>query len=129
MKKSQAHLLKLASKFGAKYGQSQNLQQIIEAAASHGANSANGIMNFPAQLKQDNAALTISITIDAGMMGGRKVTVSSPSVNPPQFATNYTKLPEQIKNYLDRNIEYFPQVPNGTTTLEYPLKGDEVASY
>lgn len=129
MKKSQAQLLKLAAKFQEKYGQSQNLQQIIENAASYGETSPNGIMNFPAKLKQDNAALTISVTIGSGMMGGRSVNVSTPTVVPFQLASNYAKLPDQIKRYLDKHIQDFPQIPDGTTTLEYPNKGDEVASY
>lgn len=129
MKKSQFDLLRIASKFKNKYAEGQNLQQIIENAASYGEQSANGIMNFPAQLKQDQAGLTINVTIDSGALGGRNVQVSSPVVEPSQFASRYAKLPEQIKKYLDRNLEYFPQVPNGTTTLSYPAPKAEVASY
>src|SRR5690606_32403257 len=112
MKKSQAHLLKLASKFQEKYGQSQTLQQIIENAASYGESSPNGIMNFPAQLKQDNASLSISVTIGSSIMGGRSVNVSTPTVVPFQLGSKYAKLPDQIKRYLSKHIQDFPQIPD-----------------
>lgn len=119
MKKSQALLLKLANKFQNKYAQSQSLQEIIQNAAGYGESSANGIMNFPAQLKKDQADLSISVTISSGMMGGMSVEVSPPSVDPAQVAGNYARLPEQIKKYLDRHIKDFPQISQGTTTLQY----------
>jgi hypothetical protein len=119
MKKSQALLLKLANKFQNKYAQSQNLQEIIQNAAGYGESSANGIMDFPAQLKRDQADLSISVTISSGMMGGTNVEVSAPSVEPAQVAGNYARLPAQIKKYLDRHIKDFPQVYPGTTTLQY----------
>lgn len=119
MKKSQALLLKLANKFQNKYAESQNLQEIIQNAAGYGESSANGIMNFPAQLKKDQADLGISITISSGMMGGMTVEVSPPQVDPPTAAGNYARLPEQIKKYLDRHIKDFPQVYPGTTALQY----------
>jgi hypothetical protein len=123
MKKSQALLLKLADKFQNKYAQeSQTLQQIIENAASYGESSANGIMNFPAQLRKDQADLSLTITISSGMMGGKSVEVSNPTVEPSQFATNYTKLPAQIKKYLDRHIADFPQISEGTVTLNWSGK-------
>ena len=122
MKKSQALLLKLANKFQNKYGQSQNLQQIIENAAGYGESSANGIMNFPAQLKRDQADLSITVTVSSGMMGGLSVEVSQPTVDPPQFAGNYAKLPAQIKKYLDRHIKDFPQVPQGANNLQWSGK-------
>lgn len=120
MKKSQSNLLKLASKFGGKYAQSQTLQQIIEAAAGWGEQSANGIMNFPAQLQKDQAGLTINVTISDKMMGGRSVEVSPPSVEPSTVAANYAKLPGQIKAYLEKHISNFPQIETGTTTLKWP---------
>ncbi len=122
MKKSQALLLKLANKFQNKYAQSQNLQEIIEAAASYGEKSENGIMNFPAQLKADQADLSINITISSGMMGGRSAEVSPPSVDPPAMAGRYAKLPEQIKKYLNKHLSSFPQIPEGTTTLTFSGK-------
>lgn len=122
MKKYQAQLLKLAAKFGKKYGQSQSLQQIIENAASYGESSSNGIMNFPAQLKKDQADLSFNVEVSSGMLGGLNVKVSEPVVDPPQFAANYARLPEQIRKYLDKYIKDFPQVPQGTTTLNYSGK-------
>jgi len=119
MKKSQALLLKLANKFQNKYAQSQNLQEIIQNAASYGESSANGIMNFPSQLKKDQADLNINVTITEATLGGLNVDVSAPSVEPPQFAGNYAKLPAQIKKYLEKHISSFPQVPQGTTTLSF----------
>lgn len=122
MKKSELQLLKVASKFQKKYGQSQSLREIIENAAGYGEQSANGIMNFPAQLKKDQADLSISVTIDTSMLGGYNVGVSQPSVDPAEFTAHYANLPEQIKKYLERNIKFFPQVPQGTTTLSYSGK-------
>ncbi len=124
MKKSSVHLLKLAAKFQTKYAQSQSLKQIIESAAGYGEKSPNGIMNFPAQLKQDQADLSLSITVSSGMMGGRNAQVSTPTVDPAQFGPRYAKLPEQIKNYLDKHLNDFPQIPEGTTTLEFSGKSN-----
>ena len=125
MKKSQALLIKLANKFKNKYAQSQDLQTIISNAASYGEKSANGIMNFPAQLKTDQADLSINVTISSGTLGGFNVEVSQPTVTPPQVAANYARLPEQIKRYLEKHISNFPQVPQGTTTLSYSGRTSE----
>lgn len=128
--KSTSRLLRLASILSGKYAEAQTLKEIIEAAASHGEGSVNGIMNYPVQLKQDNAELSISITIGSpGIMGGKTVTVGEPRVYPSSLAGNYAKLPEQIKKYLDRNLQYFPQVPVGTIDLKYPKEiGEGIAS-
>ena len=126
MKKSQALLLKLAHKFQDKYAQDgQTLQQIIENAAGYGEKSANGIMNFPAQLKADQADLSINVTKSSAMMGGFNIEVSPPTVDPAQFAPKYARLPEQIKKYLEKHISNFPQVPEGTSTLTYSGKSSE----
>ena len=119
MKKSHSLLLKLANKFENKYAQSQSLQEIIQNAASYGESSNSGIMNFPAQLKKDQADMNINITITSATLGVLNVEVSPPSVEPPQFASNYAKLPGQIKKYLDKYISDFPQIPQGTTTLQF----------
>lgn len=123
MKKSQQQLLKLATKFGLKYAQGQSLQEIIQNAASYGESSANGIMNFPAQLKKDQADMSINVTISSGTLGGANVDVSQPNVQPSEFAGNYTKVPDQIKNYLERHVKDFPQLPQGTTTLQFFGRG------
>jgi len=122
MKKAELQLLKVASKFQKKYGQSQSLQEILSNAAGYGEKSANGIMNFPAQLKKDQADLSFSVTISTSTFGGYDVDVSTPTVDPPEFAGNYARLPEQVKKYLDRNIKFFPQIPPGTTALSYSGK-------
>jgi hypothetical protein len=119
MKTSQDQLFKVAAKFQKKYGQTQTLQQIIENAASYGESSVNGIMNFPAQIKKDQADLGINVTLSSGTFGGPSIDVSQPSVMPAEVAGNYAKLPDQIKEYLERNIKGFPQIPMGTTTLRY----------
>lgn len=119
MKNSQDLLFKLAAKFQRKYAQSQSLQEIIQNAASYGESSANGIMNFPAQLKKDQADMNINVTISSGTFGGPNVEVSQPAVEPAQFAGNYARLPDQIKKYLDRYIKDFPQIAMGTQTLSY----------
>jgi len=79
-------------------------------------------MNFPAQLKKDQADLSFSVTISTSTFGGYDVDVSTPTVDPPEFAGNYARLPEQVKKYLDRNIKFFPQIPPGTTALSYSGK-------
>lgn len=119
MKTSQDRLFKLAAKFQRKYAQGQSLKEIIQNAASYGESSQNGIMNFPAQLKKDQADMNINVTISSGTMGGLNVQVSEPAVEPQQFAGNYAKLPGQIQKYLDKYIKDFPQVTQGTHTLEY----------
>jgi hypothetical protein len=119
MKNSQDRLFKLAAKFQRKYAQGQSLKEIIQNAASYGESSQNGIMNFPAQLKKDQADMNINVTVSSGMMGGTNVEVSQPSVDPPQFASNYARLPQQIQKYLDRYIKDFPQITPGTHTLEF----------
>lgn len=123
MKKSVLQLLKVASKFQKKYGQSQNLQQIIENAASYGEQSANGIMDFPTQLKRDKADLSIKITVSSGILGGLSAKASDLKVTPPEFAGNYARLPAQIEKYLDRHLKDFPQIPQGETVLNYSGKG------
>lgn len=122
MKKSELQLFKTAARLIGKYAQSQTLQEIIQNAAGYGESSPNGIMNFPAQLKKDQADLSIDVTISSGMLGGRNVQVSAPNVDPPQFASNYARLSEQIRKYLDKYIKDFPQVSEGTTTLRYSGK-------
>lgn len=123
-------LIALGSLLENKYAESQTLQQIIENAASYGEKSANGIMNFPAQLKQDQATLSITVTIDSGMLGGLSVEVSPPTVEPAQFAPKYAKLPEQIKKYLDKHASSFQLTP-GTNTLRFGTNpaSPEIASY
>lgn len=125
MKKSQDTLFKLAAKFQKKYAQSQTLQEILQNAAGYGEQSANGIMNFPAQLKKDQADLIFSVTVSSGIMGGSNIDVTPPRVDPPQFAANYARLPEQIKKYLDKHIKSFPQIPQGQTVLNYSGKSAE----
>lgn len=120
MKKTH-HLIRLAQTLSVKYAEAQTLQEIIGNAAGYGESSTNGIMDFPAQLKKDDAELSIGVSISkGGLTGGTKIIVTSPNVYPPEMAGHYTKLPEQIKKYLERNIQYFPQIGVGTFTLEYP---------
>lgn len=124
MKKTN-HLIRLAQTLSVKYAEAQTLQEIIENAARYGEQSTNGIMNFPAQLQKDDAELTIAITINsAPITGGKKIYVGTPSVYPPEVAGNYAKLPEQIKKYLEKNLNYFPQIGLGTVLLEYPTTPD-----
>lgn len=118
MKKSQLQLLKLATKFQTKYAQTQTLKQIIENAASYGQQSANGIMNFIQMLKQDQASLAINVTIS-----GNNATVSSPTVTPGDKAPNYSRLPEQIEKYLNRNLSTSGWSFPGTTLLEWDFQG------
>lgn len=114
MKKSEQQLFKVAGNALAKYG-SQTLKEILENAAGYGEQSANGIMNFPAQLKKEQADLGINVTIEKG-----NVTVSPPTVEPAEYAPGYTRLPDQIKKYLERNLDGFPQLPRGqTVTLRW----------
>lgn len=122
MKKYAQQIQHLAKKFISKYAQSQNLEQILESAAGYGEQSANGIMNFPQQLKKDQANLYITITVSNGMLGGRSVTVSDVLTDPREVAANYSKLPQQVENYLNKNLTSFPQIPNGDTTLTFSGK-------
>ena len=125
MEKYQRCLLKLANKLQFKYAQSQTLQEIIQNAASYGESSHNGIMNFIDRLKADQATLRINVTVIEDT-----ASVSAPSVTPENKKYNYTKLSAQIKNYLDKNLKTFPQVPRDQTiTLEYIGAGSRVAQH
>lgn len=128
MKKYAQQIQNLAKKFVSKYAQSQNLQQILEAAAGYGEQSANGIMNFPAQLKKDQANMYITITISNGMLGGRNAKVAPVLTDPREVAGNYSRLPEQLEKYLNKNLGSFPQIPNGDTTLTFSGKSDNEAA-
>lgn len=121
MKKYAQRVQVLANKYYFKYAQnaSNELQKIIESAASWGEQSENGIMNYPALLKQDQGNLTISVTISSGIMGGKSVQISTPTLVPFQLGSKYTKLPAQIKKYLEKHINNFPQITDGTYTIEY----------
>jgi hypothetical protein len=113
MKKVHA-LIRLGSRLENKYADSQSLQQIIENASSYGKQSANGIMNFLAQLKADQADLSFTVTVKPATFGGENVEVSQLSVEPAQFASRYSMLPEQIKKYLERHVKDFPQIERDT---------------
>ncbi len=115
---SSLKIFKLADKFYHKYAQSQSLQEIIANAASHGVE----IMNFPQALQRDQAALSINVKINKGTLGGYKVEVSAPRVEPPQFARFYAELPGQIQKYLEKYLDNFPQINLGTSTLTYSGK-------
>lgn len=119
MKKSELKLFAVASRILAKYSQGQTLQQIIENAAGGGDKSELGIMNFPAQLKKDQADMNINVTISPATFGSPNITVSAPAVEPKEVAGNYARLPDQIKKYLEKNISGFPQIQSGTTTLRF----------
>jgi hypothetical protein len=127
MKKYQAQLLKLANKFYNKYAQSQTLEQIIENAASYGEGGANGIMNFQAQLDKDNANLLLVLIISTDNVGGYDFTVGNAITNPPQFTQNYSKLGPQVKSYLEKNINNFPQIQPGTYELNFGPKNPRIA--
>lgn len=118
MKKSELQLFKVASRILAKYA-TQTLQEISGNAAGGGEASENGIMNFPAQLKKDQADMNINVTISPATIGSPNITVSAPAVEPKEVAGNYSRLPDQIKKYLDKNISGFPQLTSGTTTLRF----------
>lgn len=117
MKKSQAQLLKLASKFQNKYAQSavqDTIQQAVSSAASWG-QKTHGIMNFPEQLKKDQASLSMNVS-----KSGKTITVSPPTVNPGEYAPNYSSLPMQVKSYLEKYLELFPKdVGDVELTLQY----------
>lgn len=121
MKKT-SHLIRLAQTLSNKYAQSQSLKEILENAAAYGENSTNGIMNFPAQLKKDDAGMTIVITVTQTPWGSKKILVSEPTLDPVEVAGNYSKLSGQIKKYLEKNLSYFPQLALGHTLLDFPKR-------
>ena len=119
MKKSQALLLKLAAKFQTKYAQSAVEEQIkstIANAASWGP-QVHGIMNFPEQLKKDQADMTLRVS-----KRGHTITVDPPMLNPASVYFNYAELPNQIKSYLEKYIEVFP-VDTGDVDLVLNYSG------
>ena len=121
MKKSQDLLFKVAAKFQRKYAQSQSLKEILENAASYGESSGNGIMNFIAKLKEQKGYLGLTIKVSSGF-NGTTVDVSAPSVDPPQLAGAFTRLPDQIKRYLERNIKGFPQITEGSHDVSWDFR-------
>lgn len=123
-----SHLYRFAKLLEVKYLTKrayQSLSEILENAAGYGATSANGIMNFPAFLQQDHAKLNFKVTVNNKMLGGEDVVVSdfevTPSaVTPAGVTQKYEVLPQQIKNYLNKHIANFPDVPRGfAIPLEY----------
>ena len=101
-----------------KSAQDQTLKEIIEGAAVSGENGVNGIMNFPAKLKEQKASLALNVTINSRLIGGYGVIVSNPVVNPPEFTQTYAKLPKQIENFLSKHAASFKLEP-GTTDLRW----------
>lgn len=112
MKNSEFNLFKLAAKFK-KYSSIdgnkikptivQDLQSALANAAS--LSQATGVMPFVSMLKEDGATLAINVKRD-----GSTVSVSAPSVNPD--TGRYAGLSQQVKRYLEKNIEVFPTVLN-----------------
>ncbi len=102
-------LLKLAGIFQYKYA-IQSLQEAVQNAASWGPQT-HGIMNFPEQLKKDQATLSLTVS-----KSGKEFTVSQPVVNPSTVAQNYAALPGQIKKYLEK---YYGDEPDQQVTFSY----------
>jgi hypothetical protein len=103
MKKYQQLLLKLASKFQIKYAGTQEEEDIKnDLAAAAGWAPRFGIMNFPDQLKKDQATMTISVS-----KRGHTITVGAPQLNPSDVYFTYADLPNQIKAYLEKYPELF----------------------
>jgi hypothetical protein len=117
------HLIRVAKRLENKYA-SQSLQEILENAAGSGERSVNGIMNFPAQAAIDKVNLTFDVNVKSTFFGGYDIDVSPPTVDPPEKAVNYARLPTQIKAYLDKHASSFQLYP-GTTKLEYSKKPAE----
>lgn len=111
MKKSQLRILKLAAKLQDKYSfdLQEHIQQAVANAASWGP-QAHGIMNFPEQLKKDNANMNVAVTKTKN-----SISVAEPAFNPPTISGNYTGLAAQIQRYLQTNLELFPQNTSDTT--------------
>lgn len=113
MKNSTFNILKLAAKLRNKYAIDANdmkgeIQQQIQSTIENASTAPNsGIMPFMNMLKEDGASLAINVKRD-----GNTISVSAPSVQPGNVAGRYADLPNQIKNYLQKNIELFPSKRN-----------------
>jgi hypothetical protein len=119
------YLFKTADKFMVKYaGTQEEIQKDVANAAAWGKN-VHGIMNFPEQLKKDQATLTIAVS-----KRGDTITVGSPMVYPSSVAGNYAELPGEIKAYLEKYIELFSKnESNVDIVLSYSgLEGDSGVS-
>lgn len=114
MKKSQFNLLKLASKFK-KYADidaneiKQSIQDYITQQVANAASNTNytGVMDFNSKL-MEGETLSLNVTRD-----GDDVAVSSVSCNPSEIAGRFNGLQNQIKQYLQKNIELYTSKHNG----------------
>jgi hypothetical protein len=137
MLRSQQKLLSLAVQFGIKYAGldasliSGEVKEAVQSAITNASfNQGSGIMPFVKMLEEDQAVMAIVVS-----RHGDKIEVSPPGIDPNTVAGKYVGLPEQIKNYLTRNLEVFPTQKNGvpveykglTVRLEYPLPGSDIA--
>jgi hypothetical protein len=130
MKKFQRVLLGLSTKFGDKYAsldastiKNDVTVAIRTAVANASSQQANGIMPFLKMLDQDQASLDINV-----VRNKNAIFVSTPTITPAYTAIRYVGLPDQIKNYLEKNLELFPTMRNNDNvdynnliiTLSYP---------
>lgn len=129
MKKAYNHLFITAAALGNKYASydaadmKDYVKNTLQMAVANASTAKLGIMPFISMLKEDDAALNINVT-----RNGDQITVSPPAVDKPELAAKYATLPQQIKAYLERNLEVFPtrkndqsiEYHNLTVTLEYP---------
>lgn len=117
MKKSELSLFKLASQFRKKYASidastlKDEIEKHIQESVAHASGVKSlGIMPFIQMLSADNAALAINVARDSNT-----ISVSPPGVDPPELASKYALLSNQVKAYLERYIELFPSQKNGET--------------
>jgi hypothetical protein len=130
MKKATLQLVKQANKLLKKYADidaNEMKQEIADYIKQQVANAStstetSGVMPFVSMLQEDRATLAINVVRD-----GNKIKVSYPAVAPSHLTDKYSPLSNQIRNYLQRNLELFGTVKNGedidyddfTFTLNY----------
>lgn len=82
-------------------------------------------MPFMQMLKQDQASLTLKLS-----KSGKNITVTGLTVSDPALTNKYQPLGQQVKNYLEKNWELFPNnVDYGTFNFDLNYSGvDSVAA-
>jgi hypothetical protein len=122
------HLIRIARLMSAKYAGldastiKERVKEVLQTAIGNASTARIGILPFLQMLKADQAQLAINITRNSD-----SVSVSLPSLDKPELTAKYAPLSEQIKTWLEKNLEVFPTKMNGenveyhnlTITLNY----------
>lgn len=103
----------------------EHIKQAVVNASSWG-QKTHGIMPFMQMLQQDGATLSLNL-----VKQGKSISVTGLTVSNPALIAKYQPLGNQVKNYLEKNWELFPNnVEYGSGfafTLEFAPEGNSQA--